>query len=126
MSNFLNINNFANFKLIKYIHLFLDKETLFSNCINYFLIIILIISILAIFIFSLREYLTIKTIINNIIDKNKSDKKIKNKQVAHKKRKRKATINPVINNIDSNNRNGMIFINTEVNNKKKIKVISLV
>ena len=74
-SNFMDINNFGNFKLIKCFNLLLDKKNIFKNTANYLIIIILIISIVTLFIFSFRDYLKIKNTINkffvtNITDKN--------------------------------------------------------
>ena len=57
LSNFMNTNNFANFKLIKCIHLLFNLNNLLKNSANYLILIIIIISIITIFIFTLCDYL---------------------------------------------------------------------
>ena len=95
LSNFKYIRNVGNFKMLKCIHLFLNKNNIFKNYANYFVAILFIISLLALFIF----YLYSKAkIIKNI------------EQIIKEKRLNKTK---EINNIDNNILN--------INKKEKIK-----
>ena len=58
-SNFMNTNNFANFKLIKCNHLLFNMKDIFNNSANYLMLRIITLSIITIFIFALHDYLHI-------------------------------------------------------------------
>ena len=133
-SNFKNIKNIGNFKMLKCIHLFFDKNNIFKNTSNYMLIILLILSIIAMIIFYYYNKNKIKEYI--VIDNEKTEKKTK-----HKKKKHKTNINNnlILNesrNAQSNNnnkikrskkkksrteRNHVISINKNINNKQNNK-----
>ena len=132
LSNFIDINNFANFKLIKCIHLLFDTKNFFNNTANYIIVVILIISVLSIFIFCFHDYLRIKKTINKIIAEKKSVKE--NKTIHNNPKKRKLNVISFTNSIkdklmdsglikNSNNQNISIanFKNIEKTQKNKSK-----
>ena len=86
LSNFMDVNNFANFELIKCIHLLFKKKNIFINTANYLIIVILIISIISIFFVSYHDYLSIKDTINNIANTKQDKKDIKITQSNQRKR----------------------------------------
>ena len=55
-SNFKDIRNIANFKMLKCIKLFFNKNNIFKNMSNYMMIILFILSIISIFIFAFYVY----------------------------------------------------------------------
>ena len=66
LSNFKDIRNIGNFKMLSCIKLFLKEyNKIFKNLANYLLIILLTLSIISIFSFSFYDYKKIKEIINN-------------------------------------------------------------
>ena len=128
ISNFMDINNFGNFKLIKCFHLLLDKKTIFKNTSNYLIIIIMIISIISIFVFSFTDYSKIKKTIytkkpekNNKITKN-NRKRSKTKSL-NKKNDNIGTGIHLMNTILNQNKNkkGMINLNKKDQKKSKLK-----
>ena len=64
-SNFKNIKNIANFKMLECIYLLFDKTNIFKNSSNYMMIILMTLSIISLFDFICHNYLKIK---NNIIE----------------------------------------------------------
>ena len=56
ISNFKDIRNIANFKMLKCTHLLFNKDNIFKNSANYIIVIILFISILAIFIIAFYNF----------------------------------------------------------------------
>ena len=128
----MDINNFGNFKLIKCIHLLLDKEGIFKNTSNYLILIILIISIISIFIFSLRDYLYIKKTINKFFFTKKLEK---NDKITKNNRKRSKTnsinkknnnigtrinlMNTILNQDKNNNQTGILNLNRKGQKKYK-------
>ena len=65
-SNFYDINNIANIKMLKCIHLLFDKDSIFKNSANYLLIILIFIGILSAIIFCCYNNLKIKKDIKQI------------------------------------------------------------
>ena len=65
-ANFKDVNNFANFKLIKCIHLLFNKKNVLKNTDYYLVLITFIVSIISILIFSLRDFFTTIKNINQI------------------------------------------------------------
>ncbi len=79
-ANFKNIKNIANFEMLKCIKLFFDKNNVLKNSSNYMLLILLILSITAIFLFCFYNNKKIKDFIDTnykndrIIKKSKTNK----------------------------------------------------
>ena len=73
LSNFKDINNIGNFKMLKCFYLILQKNNIFKNSSNYLILLIILISIVTIIIFSFHDYFYIK----KIIEKFKKNKKLK-------------------------------------------------
>ena len=69
-SNFKDIKNIANIKMLTCSHLLFDKKNIFKNSANYMLLILFILSIISIFVFIYYNYKRIKKFINNIIIEN--------------------------------------------------------
>ena len=113
ISNFKNISNIANFEMLKCYHLLFDLKYFLKNIANYITIILLIVSIIAIFLFVCKNYEEIKKIITKIkqeIKRNENNIKIKTKINNSNKSKRK-------NNIFNKDKNK----NKKRNKKKKKK-----
>ena len=124
ISNFMDTNNFANFELIKCIHLLFKRKNIFKNTANYLIIVILIISIISIFIVTCHDYINIKNTINNLTNTKQDEKDIKITQSNQRKRNKYIITN--INNInadDNNNNNnfgsGIKFMNSILNNNNE-------
>ena len=128
ISNFMDINNFGNFKLIKCFHLLLDKKIIFKNTSNYLIIIIMIISIISIFVFSFTDYSKIKkTIYTKKPEKNikitKNNIKRSKTKSLNKKNDNIGTGIHLMNTILNQNKNkkGMINLNKKDKKKSKLK-----
>ena len=63
-SNFKNIKNIANFKMLECIYLLFDKTNIIKNSSNYMMIILMTLSIVSLFDFICHNYLKIKNNIN--------------------------------------------------------------
>ena len=74
LSNFADINNIANFKLLKCFSLLLDKKTFLRNSANYMFIILLLLLIISLFTFFTHDRIKIKKDINRIIKFKKIEK----------------------------------------------------
>ena len=85
LSNFKVIKNIANLKMLKCIYLIFDKKRFFKNTANYLMLLILIISIIAIFIFCFKDYPNVKKLIYDIYEKRKFYEKEKPAQNTKKK-----------------------------------------
>ena len=87
-SNFKDIKNIGNFKMMKCAYLFLKRKNIFKNSANYLLIILLSLSIITIIRFCSHSYGIIKSEINKIYkSKTSKNKKIKeNNQIIKKKK----------------------------------------
>jgi hypothetical protein len=105
-SNFYDINNIANIKMLKCIHLLFDKSNIFNNSANYLLIILIFIGILSAIIFCCYNNLKIKKDIKQIyfetkFNENKSqatninDKRDKNKNKKQTKKLTKTNTNKI-------------------------------
>ena len=124
-SNFVDINNFANFRLIKCYHLLLNLKNVFKNYANYLIVIILIINIISIFIFSCHDYLNIKKTINLISGTIENRKNVNVNQNNNQRRRGITNIITNINQINDNDTNKnnfgsrIRFKDSSLNNKKK-------
>ena len=76
IENFKDIRNIGNFKMLKCYHLLFDKDNIFENLANYMLIILLIISIIAIFVYIFHNHPNIKEYIEQLIKKTNINKQI--------------------------------------------------
>ena len=77
ISNFVDIKNIANVKILKCIHLLFEKKNFFKNSSNYILIIILILSLTALFVFIFYNKKKIEIFMSQILtDKNLNYKDI--------------------------------------------------
>ena len=78
--SFLDIKNIINIKLLKCIHLLFDSKNIFTNYSNYMAVFLFIFSIIAIFLFSCKSYIKIKSFIIIIYKhrKKENEKKFKN------------------------------------------------
>ena len=82
LSNFYDIKNIANIKMLKCIKLLFDKNNIFNNSANYMLIILFFTGIVAAFVFCCHNNLKIKKDIKQIFIETKSDdNKIKRKTI---------------------------------------------
>ena len=73
ISNFKDIRNIGNFKMLNCYKLFLNKKNIFINLSNYMLIILLFLELISIYVFTFYNH---KKIQDFIINKKKNDKKI--------------------------------------------------
>ena len=125
ISNFMDINNFGNFKLIKCFNLLIDKKNIFKNTANYLIIIILIISIVTLFIFLFMDYLKIKNTINKFFVANKTDK---NNKITKNNSKSNILLNNYINKENNSNASRIKLRNKTLNkykNKDQTRNINL-
>ena len=94
LSNFKDIRNIGNFKMLKCIKLFFNKNNIFKNLSNYIFVLLFILSIISVFIFSCYDYKKINRYIysndekidikvfseNNMATNNDNNKDINNDQ----------------------------------------------
>ena len=69
LSNFKDIKNIGNFKMLKCLYLIFQKENIFKNSSNYIILFIFLLSIFTILFFVYHDYLYINRIIEGIIKK---------------------------------------------------------
>ena len=100
LKNFKDIKNIANFEMLKCIYLMFDKINFFKNTSNYLMIILLIISIIAIFIFSFRDYSIITKKLNSFNKNKGSNKKEKIIDNKKKNKQKRNKINLALNDIN--------------------------
>ena len=74
-SNFKNIKNIANFKMLGCIYLLFDKKNIINNSSNYMMLLLLILSVVSLFNFTCHHYLQIKNKINQFSNNVVSSKK---------------------------------------------------
>ena len=98
LSNFKDIKNIGNFKMLKCLYLIFQKENIFKNSSNYIILFIFLLSLVAIFFFAYYDYMYIKKIIEEIIKKKNMKKvnRIETKNININKKQNK--------NIISNNK----------------------
>ena len=98
LSNFKDIRNIGNFKMLKCIDLLIDKNNMFKNSANYLMATLTALSISSIFVFIFYDRIKIKNYINLIsAEKNLNNnsnnknlnKKIENNKINKKKKGRK-------------------------------------
>ena len=112
LHNFYEINNIANFKMMKCIHLLFDKNNIFKNSANYMLVVLFFFDILTSIIFCCYNNQKIKKDINKIYEETKiiHDKEhVKTNQETKSKGKKQ------VKNLKKNNNN----INKNINNNKQ-------
>ncbi len=116
-SNFKNIKNIGNFKMLSCIQLFFYKNEIFKNIANYMLIILLILSLVLILVFSLHDSKKIKILIDIIAKM--SCFKFENKNIK--------TTDTIYKNLNKSKNNNIIKERIKVkikiknNNQKKAK-----
>ena len=120
LSNFENINNIANFQMIKCWKLLYNKNNLFKNSANYISIVLFILSIISIYVFILFNVKNIKIYLMQFSNnKNDNEKKTKNNDINiesnYKKNKNKNK-----NKKKSTNRRKNNLLNFQ-NNQKKVE-----
>ena len=98
-SNFKDIRNIANFKMLKCIKLFFNKNNIFKNMSNYMMIILFILSIISIFIFAFYVYKKINEFLQ--IKKKKISIKLLSTNITTKNIKKKTDVK------NYNNHNGI-------------------
>ena len=113
-SNFKDIRNIANYKMLSCINLLFDIKNIFKNSSNYIIATLLSLSVIAIFVFVFHDNLKIKIYINQLMkQKSNSKKTFKKKNIIetfnNQKNKQKKSLN---NNIGNKN------------NKKNINIIT--
>ena len=119
ISNFKDIKNIANIKMLKCLNLFLDKKNIFKNYANYLFILLFILSFITLVVFPCYSYQKIKNTaneINNSINTNNEIISITN-DINQKKIQRK-------NNIKKKtifNNNGESKRKMVINKKNRIK-----
>ena len=111
-SNFKDIRNIANFKMLSCIKLFFNTHNIFKNSANYIFIMLLILNIISIFIFSLYDYKKIQNFINNNEEKNNKKKNLENIMTTNNEKNK-------IENINKNSTDNKKF---KIKIKKKVKM----
>ena len=111
-SNFKDIRNIGNFKMLHCIKLFLNESNKFKNLSNYILLLLLILSVISILSFSFNDFKKIKDFLNNI--EMKKSNKIMNENIK--------TSNNEKNQIKIINKNDSNIINFKKIKKKKKKL----
>ena len=104
LNNFYKINNIANVKMMKCIHLLFDKNNIFNNSANYMLVILFFTGILTSMIFCCYNNQKIKNDINKIYEETKiiPDKNQETKNNKETKQKGKKQIKNVRRNTNKN------------------------
>ena len=112
-SNFMNIKNIANIKMLECSNLLFEKKYLLKNTANIMLVILFTLSIIAVFSFSCCNIVNIKKYINQFSANNKPD---------DQKDKKITKINNIKIKKKNNNNNQKIFknLNNKIKGKKKI------
>ena len=117
ISNFKDIKNIANFKLLNCYYLIFDKNNISKNLSNYTTTILIIFSIVSIFSFICHDYIKAKNIINQFErNKKRNNTIIKNILTNNIKNKKKLTNN---NNILTQNNNNQRNVRKNLSNVKK-------
>ena len=117
ISNFKDIRNIGNFKMLKCTNLLFNKKNIFKNSANYMIFILFTIGILAIFIYICYNNNKIKEYILQLSKKLKMDK-VKNINTIYEYQKNKTKFKGSIKKADDNNTNRKILSN---NNKHSIQ-----
>ena len=122
-SNFKNIKNIGNFKLLSCMHLLFDNLNIFKNSSNYMNISLLLINTISIFVVVFYNQINIKNFINKSIKANDNKNEAKKLQ---KKKKKITLINNVRNinwitiaNIYKHRPKNHNYTNNPINNHKK-------
>ena len=76
-SNFKNIKNIANYKMLECIDLFFNIKNIIKNSSNYLMILLMVLSGISLFTFIFNNYLKIKNYINQLCENSNSEKKQK-------------------------------------------------
>ena len=133
-SNFKDIRNIANLKLIKCIHLLIDVHNIFKNAANYIIIILLLMRKATIAVFIFKDYKKIKHLMQQLKEgKNNIEKECinENMQLSEKKNnnkifkennKRSAQIINLDKNSNKNQNNNIIKINKIIKDRTIIKI----
>ena len=111
LSNFKNIKNIANFKMLNCIYLMFNKKNIFFNSSNYIFIFLFIFGIISIYRFIFYNYPLITKNLNEIWKEktfnfkrenkknNRKIRKIKEKKKKKKKKRKKLMILKIIKNL---------------------------
>ena len=122
-SNFKDIKNIANFKILNCIYLLFDIKNAFKNAANYLFIILLILIRISFIVFICHDYFKIKILVQQMDYK----KNINNTENIKEKECTKLEINEIKNEINKNNNenlnvNGDKALNNLILNKKRIYI----
>ena len=121
-SNFKNIKNIGNFKMLKCFNLLLGADNIFKNFANYILMILFPLSVISLFVFLCYNYNQIKKIINQFWMQKKlkfgTIKKINNLNIKNENKK----IKKVKNKNHQNFNNQLKGKNKIINNRKKLNL----
>ena len=122
-SNFKDIKNIANFKILNCIYLLFDIKNAFKNAANYIFIILLILIRISFIVFICHDYFKIKILVQQMDYK----KNINNTENIKEKECTKLEINEIKNEINKNNNenlnvNGDKALNNLILNKKRIYI----
>ena len=123
ISNFKDVKNIANIKMLKCLNLFFDKKNIFKNYANYLFILLSILSFISVFVFSCSDYQKIKDIANEMNNTEKSNSNIisnTNNINNSKKTIRKRIIKK--NNNNNNAESKIKIIKNKMNKKNEIKI----
>ena len=93
LSNFVDINNIMNIKLLKCINLIFDIRNIFKNSANYLLVFLFILSVITISIFKFYNYIRFKKMIKKISNKRIQKHLSKNKNLINDKNKKNTNKN---------------------------------
>ena len=119
LSNFENINNIANFQMIKCWKLLYNKNNLFKNSANYISIVLFILSIISIYVFILFNVKNIKIYLMQFSNNKNDNEKTKNNDInIESNNKKNKNINK--NKKKSTNRRKNNLLNFQ-NNQKKVE-----
>ena len=132
LSNFKDIKNIANFKMLNCLHLLFNKNNILNNSSNYLFLLLFILNTLTVFIFLFYNRIKIKKFIDqfskvnhnddddNIINISTANKKVKNTR--NKKTKKEKSIKNIKN---KNIGNKAPIKNKDKSDQNKIKEIEL-
>ena len=126
-SNFKNIKNIGNFKMLRCMHLLFDISNIFKNSSNYMSIFLLLINTVSIYVVAFYDKIKFKNFLNKLIKTNYNNNNKKKKKKFRKKIKKISSKylerNPnciSLMNLNRNRQKNHNYINNPINNNKNI------
>ena len=128
-SNFKDIKNIGNFKMLKCRYLLFDKNNFLKNSANFMIVILFLISIIALFSYICYNNSKVKIYIMKLSFIKVGNKKYNNKKTINNnirnninKNKKKENISTKINNNVNKRRNNSLNIQRNINQQQKIRL----